>query len=83
MNVKELNKFRRKMFDEIIKDTDVANVLKTNEQALVLDVKKNDFHKVIVVSQYSQVNGFLKDNNLKLAYIDVVYRINKQTKQCY
>ena len=50
MTVKELNKFKNKMYHEIIKIPDVANELKYSNVVYVYDISERAKHMVVVFS---------------------------------
>lgn len=85
MQVKELFNFRRKMFDEIIKNKEVKEALKFSDFAYIYDIREKSKRKIVVLiskkhlhENFLSKNGFTNNATIKLIYI-----INKKQKICY
>lgn len=85
MEIKELNEFRRKMFDEIIKIDSVKEALKYSRQIYIYTIEEGNKHIIAVFEKITHLNkSFLIENGFtENAYIKRLYTVNKQTKQCY
>lgn len=83
MKVKNLNELRNKMYYEIIKDEDVADMLKFYTQVYVYDLLEGSNHRVATVGTMDQLRGVLKEYGFtENVYINKLYTVNKQTKTC-
>lgn len=83
MKVKNLNELRNKMYNEIIKDEEVAEMLKTYQQVYVYDLLEGSNHIVVTVGTINQLKGILKEYGFtENVYMNKLYTVNKQTKTC-
>lgn len=83
MELKNLNELRNKMYYEIIKDEDVADMLKFYTQVYVYDLLEGSNHRVVTVGTIDQLRGVLKEYGFtENVYINKLYTVNKQTKTC-
>lgn len=83
MKLKNLNELRNKMYYEIIKDEDVADMLKFYTQVYVYDLLEGSNHRVVTVGTMDQLRGVLKEYGFtENVYINKLYTVNKQTKTC-
>ena len=83
MKLKNLNELRNKMYYEIIKDEDVADMLKFYTQVYVYDLWEGSNHRVVTVGTTNQLKGVLTEYGFtENVYINKLYTVNKQTKTC-
>lgn len=82
--LKEINELRHKIYNEIIKDEEVAEMLKSYEQVYVYEIFHGNKHDIVTVGRHDQLKGFLNEKNYDInkCLIQLLYTVNKQTKTC-
>ena len=85
MKVKELLDFRRKMFDEIIKNKEVKEALKFGDIVYVYDIREKSKRQIVVlISKKHLHENFLSENGFtNNATIELIYTVNRNQKICY
>lgn len=85
MQAKELFNFRRKMFDEIIKNKEVKEALKLSDIAYIYDIREKSKRQIIVLISKNHLHeNFLSKNSFtNNATIELIYIVNRNQKICY
>lgn len=85
MEVKELFNFRRKMFEEIIKNKEVKEALKFSDLVYVYDIREKSRRQItVLISKNHLHENFLSKNGFtNNATIELIYIINRNQKICY
>lgn len=82
MKVKELNCFKSKMYDEIIKIDEVKKALKFTNIVYVYEIREKNKHIITTFNYLTQLNNlFLEENGFtKNAFIQRLYTIDRTQK---
>lgn len=85
MEVKELFDFRRKMFNEIIKNKEVKEALKFSDFIYIYDIREKTRRQIVILIDKNHLHeNFLSKNGFtNNATIELIYIINKNQKICY
>lgn len=84
MNVKEINKLKNILYNEIVKNKEIKEKLKYNKILYIVEFSEGNKNKILILEKLTHINkNLIKNYNFtENVNINLIYTIDKQRKIC-